>query len=90
MPQGAVKVSKTKQQKTNKKAVKVQPKRVWKKRKDPVKAALARKVDAIVMDKAMKDPLHGGLRFIKPNEENTKAAKVSTKQLIKDPTKKIK
>ena len=70
-------------QKKNKKAIKQQPKRVYKKRRDPLKAALAKKAEAVAMDQANKSPLHGGLRFIKPTEESTKAAKVSTKQLIK-------
>lgn len=89
MPQGVMKQSSSRKEKKNKKAIKQQPKRVYKKRRDPVKAALAKKVEAVAMDQANKSPLHGGLRFIKPNDENTKAAKISTKKLIKDPSMKI-
>lgn len=91
MPQGVMKQSNSsRKEKKNKKAIKQQPKRVYKKRRDPLKAALAKKAEAVAMDQANKSPLHGGLRFIKPTEESTKAAKVSTKQLIKNPTMKIK
>jgi hypothetical protein len=77
--------------KVNKKTeINQRPKRVWKKRRDPVRSAIQRKVEAVAMEKALKDPMHGGLRFIKPTEEKAKAAKISTKSLIKDPTQKIK
>ncbi|KAK8870962.1 hypothetical protein M9Y10_008875 [Tritrichomonas musculus] len=80
-----------KKEKKNKKAVQQQQqKRVWKKRRDPIKAALAKKAEAVAMDQANKSPLHGGIRFIKLTEESAKTAKVSTKQLIKDPNMKIK
>lgn len=90
MPQGVSKQKQQPKQKKNKKAIAPMPKRVYKKKKDPIKAALAKKVDAIVFEKAMKDPFQGGTRFIKPNEDNTKAAKISTKSLLKNPTQKIK
>ena len=91
MPQGAAKKAAEKRQKTNKKTeIRARPKRVWKKRKDPVKAAIVRKVEAVAMEKALKDPMKGGLRFIKPTEEKAKAAKISTKSLIKNPDQKIK
>ena len=92
MAQGAAKKSsESRKQKTNKKAeIKQRPTRVWKKRKDPVKSAIVRKVEALAMEKALKEPMKGGLRFIKPTEEKAKAAKVSTKSLIKNPTQKIK
>lgn len=90
MPQGAAKTAK-KIQKTNKKTdIRSRPKRVWKKRRDPISAAVAKKVEAVVMQKALKDPMHGGMRFLKPSEDKTKAAGVSTKSLIKDPNQKIK
>lgn len=90
MPQGAAKSAK-KVQKTNKKSdIRSRPKRVWKKRRDPISAAVAKKVEAVVMQKALKDPMHGGMRFLKPTEEKTKAANLSTKSLIKDPNQKIK
>jgi hypothetical protein len=92
MPQGpAKKAADARKDKTNKKTeIKKRPTRVWHKRKDPVSAAITRKIEAVVMDRALKDPMHGGLRFLKPTEEKAKAAKVSTKSLIKDPTQKIK
>lgn len=91
MPQGATKSNNNRKEKKNKKALKQQqPKRVYKKRKDPTQAALRRKAEASAMDEANKSPLHGGIRFIKPTEENTKMAKVSTKQLLKNPTMKVK
>lgn len=91
MAQGAAKKSSERKQKTNKKAeINARPKRVWKKRKDPVKAAIVRKVEALAMEKALKEPMKGGIRFIKPTEDKVKAAKVSTKSLIKNPTQKIK
>jgi hypothetical protein len=92
MPQGpAKKAMESRRVKTNKKTEANQrPKRVWKKRKDPVRAAIMKKIEGVVMDQALKDPMHGGLRFIKPTEEKAQAAKVSTKSLIKNPTQKIK
>jgi hypothetical protein len=91
MPQGAAKkASDARKQKMNKKAVKKQPKRVWVKRRDPVKGAIVRKVEALAMEKALKDPMQGGLRVIKPTEEKAKVAKVSTKSLINDPKQKVK
>jgi hypothetical protein len=89
MPQGTDK--KAPKQKTTKKAKTSQkPKRVWKKRKDPIKAALIKKIEGIAMERALKDPLQGGLRLIKPSEQKAKAAKLSTKSLIKNPNQKIK
>jgi molybdenum cofactor biosynthesis enzyme MoaA len=91
MPQGPTKrTADTGPAKTHKKAeIRQRAKRVWKKHKDAVRAAIAKKVEAVVMDRALKDPLHGGLRFIKPTEEKAKAASIPTKSLIKDPTQKI-
>jgi hypothetical protein len=93
MPQGTEKrkVTAPRPAKTNKKTeINQRQKRVWKKHRDPVASAIVRKVEAVVMEKALKDPMHGGLRFIKPTEEKAKAAKVSTKSLIKNPNQKIK
>lgn len=92
MPQGAAKkASDQRKQKSNKKAmIKSTPQRVWKKRRDPVKGAMQRKVEAVVMEKALKEPLKGGMKYIKPTEEKAKTAKISTKSLIKNPGQKIK
>ncbi|KAH0792260.1 hypothetical protein GPJ56_003786 [Histomonas meleagridis] len=91
MTQGAAKKANKAHQKGNKKVeIRQRQKRVWKKRRDPITAAVSKKIEAVVMSKAMKDPLGGGMRFIKPSEEKTKAAGVSTKSLIKDPNQRIK
>jgi hypothetical protein len=89
MPQGTNK--KKPKPKTHKKAeINQKPKRVWKKRSDPIKAAIVKEIEGIAMERAPKDPLHGGLRLIKPSEQNVKAAKVSTKSLIRNPNQQIK
>lgn len=93
MPQGAAKKSSNvnKKKNLNKKAmINKRPKRSWKKHKDPITAAIHRKVEGVVMEKAMKNPLNGGIRVVKPTEEKVKVASVSTKSLVKNPTQKIK
>jgi hypothetical protein len=68
IPQGpAKKVAEAREGKTNKKTeINKRPTRVWRKRKDPVSAAMTRKIEAVAMDRALKYPMHGGLRFLKP------------------------
>ena len=90
MPQGAGKKLSNPNQNPNKKVQQKAPKRVWKKRKDPVRAAIVRKVEACAMEKALKDPMKGAMHLVKPTEEKAKRAKVSTKSLIRNPHQKIK
>ena len=90
MPQGSGKKLTNQNQKNNKKAQNQTPKRVWKKRKDPVRAAIVRKVEACAMAKALIDPMKGAMHLVKPTEEKAKRAKVSTKALIRNPHQKIK
>lgn len=92
MPQGAAKKTSNINQKKNlnKKARINQRPKKGKKHKDPITAAIHRKIEGVVMQKAMKNPLNGGIRVVKPTEEKVKVASVSTKSLVKNPTQKIK
>ena len=85
MPQGANKPSATpitlraKRQKPEKN----RPQKNWKKKRDPVKAALIKKAEACAMEQALRDPMKGGMKTIKPTEEKAKLATVRTKDVIK-------
>ena len=85
MPQGGIKKGSpmipTKQK--HQKPEKNKPQKNWKKKRDPIKAALIKKAEACAMERAMKDPMNGGIRTFKPTEEGAKLAQVRTKDVIK-------
>ena len=85
MPQGGVKkVSQVIPIKAkHQRPPKANPKKNWKKKRDPVSAALIKKAEACAMERAMKDPMNGGIRTFKPTEEKAKLAQVRTKDVIK-------
>ena len=85
MPQGGIKKSSPmlpNKQKHHKQE-KNRPQKNWKKKRDPVKAAMIKKAEACAMEKAMKDPMNGGIRTFKPTEEKAKLAQVRTKDVLK-------
>ena len=89
MPQGAAKKVGPKPQKAERNPQHYdKPSKHWKKRKDPIRAALIKKAEACAMEKALKEPLSGGMRLIKATEEKAKGAQMSTKDHLKKATSK--
>jgi len=85
MPQGAIKKAGHKSEKIERNPQHYdKPSKHWKKKRDPVRAALIKKVEACAMEKALKAPLKGGMKVVKATEEKAKMAQKSTKEVMKN------